>query len=85
MQFGAILSSWLYGPISPPPAYTSATIALLAFQVSITLCAMSTLAYFVIQNRRKKVAREEYMLRHGERPPQETSVSNESIWFEYVM
>ena len=84
-QLGAIFSSWLYGPISPPPAYTSATIVMLVCHAGVILCAIMILVYLVIENRRKKSAREAYMLQHGERPPQETSMSNESIWFEHVL
>ncbi|TFK89282.1 MFS general substrate transporter [Polyporus arcularius HHB13444] len=83
--FGGILSVWLYGSISAPPGYTSATITLLAFQIGIVLCALSALAYLKTENRRKKLAREEYVHQHGERPPHGDPVSNESIWFEYVM
>ena len=84
-RFGSILSMWLYGPISAPPTYASATITLLAFQAVLIVCTMFCLAYLVAENRRKKVAREAYILRHGERPPRATPVSNESIWFEYVL
>ncbi|RPD70848.1 MFS general substrate transporter [Lentinus tigrinus ALCF2SS1-7] len=80
-QFGGILSVWLYGTISAPPDYTSATVTLLAFQIGVVICAMLCFVYLGSENRRKKLAREAY----GERPPHEVPVSNESIWFEYVM
>lgn len=80
---GAILSTWLYGPISPGPRYTAATIILLVMQVGIALCATGARLYLARENARKKRLREE----SGVAGPNEAvgEMSNDSIWFTYVL
>ncbi len=90
---GNILSVWLFGPISPPPKYESATIVLMAFQVGILGCAVGTMVYVAKENRKKARAREAYassqmanraegIILAGE---DEGEMTNDSIWFKYVM
>ena len=79
---GAILSTWLFGALSPPPRYRSATIVLLTFQVCLLSCAVLALLYLAKENRRKAAERlrtKRSPVMHGE------EYHNESIWFEYVM
>ena len=79
---GAILSTWLFGTLSPPPRYRSATIVLLTFQVFLLFCAVLTMLYLVKENKRKAAERlraKQPPVVHGEEH------HNESIWFEYVM
>ncbi|KAI0739198.1 MFS general substrate transporter [Daedaleopsis nitida] len=59
-QVGAVLSVWLFGTISPGPRFMSATVVLLAFSVGTILCAVSSMAYFAGQNRRKARLRAAY-------------------------
>ncbi|RPD76419.1 MFS general substrate transporter [Lentinus tigrinus ALCF2SS1-7] len=74
-NLGTILSMWLYGSISPPPRYTSATITLLAFQIGTVICVAGALVHIVMENKRKERMRLEWRV----------PLRNESIWFEYVM
>ncbi|RPD64219.1 MFS general substrate transporter [Lentinus tigrinus ALCF2SS1-6] len=86
-NLGTILSMWLYGSISPPPRYTSATITLLAFQIGTVICVAGALVHIVMENKRKERMRLEWRVCHGMMvdPPREVPLRNESIWFEYVM
>ncbi|RPD55939.1 MFS general substrate transporter [Lentinus tigrinus ALCF2SS1-6] len=83
---GSILSMWLFGAISPPPRYTSATITLLAFQVGTVVCVVGAWVYLARENRRKERMRAEWRACHrAVDAPREVPLRNESIWFEYVM
>ncbi|KAI0760055.1 MFS general substrate transporter [Fomes fomentarius] len=91
MQLGGFLSLWLFGPLSPGPRYTAATMVLLAFQVGILLCAIATMVYIAAENRRKARLRAEYASAQGTggavlAPPEDrNTMANDSIWFKYVM
>ncbi|GJE85465.1 hypothetical protein PsYK624_015440 [Phanerochaete sordida] len=78
---GAILSTWLFGALSPAPRYTSAATTLLAFQVGILLCTLVNLAYLTRCNARKREAR----ARIGERSKEDGKIGDESAWFEYTL
>ena len=82
---GAILSTWLYGPISPGPRYTAATIILLAMQVGIVVCAAATRLYLARENRRKAALRADTGLEGPAAGEPAGDVSNDSIWFRYVL
>ncbi|KAL1946351.1 hypothetical protein VTO73DRAFT_15478 [Trametes versicolor] len=56
-NLGGILSTWLFGAISPAPRYTSATIILLVFQVAIVVFAVSNVLWLSSENRRKRAVR----------------------------
>ena len=80
---GAVLSTWLYGPISPAPRYTAATALLLGMQIGIALCAAVTRTYLARENRRKAQLRAEG---GREGPPSPgVEIPNDSIWYEYVL
>ncbi|KAI0808116.1 MFS general substrate transporter [Fomes fomentarius] len=90
---GNILSVWLFGPISPPPKYESATAVLMAFQVGILGCAVGTMAYVAKENRKKARAREAYASSQMGKGAEgvilaeedKGEMTNDSIWFKYVM
>ncbi|KAI8976644.1 MFS general substrate transporter [Trametes punicea] len=83
-NLGSILSTWLFGAISPAPRYKSATITLLVFQIGIILCAVLNIAWLTRENARK--ARERALVSaRGEAERSVVGESDESIWFEYVL
>ncbi|KAH9917652.1 MFS general substrate transporter [Epithele typhae] len=82
---GAILSTWLYGTLSPAPAYTAATITLLVLQVGILICAATAWAYLAWRNRVKARRRAEVRVDELGTMPSAQEMSDESIWFQYVM
>ncbi|TFK91202.1 MFS general substrate transporter [Polyporus arcularius HHB13444] len=86
-NIGSILSMWLFGSISAPPRYTSASITLLVFQVGTVVCVAGALVHVWRENKRKARRRIEWRASQGMtgEPPREVPVRNESIWFEYVM
>ncbi|KAI0720823.1 MFS general substrate transporter [Cerioporus squamosus] len=86
-NIGSILSMWLFGSISAPPRYTSATITLLAFQVGTVVCVLGALVHIARENKRKAGMRVEWRACHGMTvdPLREVPLRNESIWYEYVM
>ena len=75
-RFRALLSS--------APRYRTATATLVAFQVGVLACAVCVRIYLARENRRKVRERLQagsmgaYKGHAGE-------ISNENIWFEYVM
>ena len=83
---GAIFSAWLFGALSPAPRYHTATVTLVAFQVGVLACAVCVRLYLVRENRRKG---QERLHAVGPGAIMESvapgDISNESIWFEYVM
>ncbi|KAI0367705.1 MFS general substrate transporter [Pilatotrama ljubarskyi] len=80
-DLGSILSTWLFGDISPALRYTSATITLLVFQIGILLCAVANVLWLTKENRCK--ARMRATAVEGQRSV--VGVEDESIWFEYVL
>ncbi|GJE85431.1 MFS general substrate transporter [Phanerochaete sordida] len=78
---GAILSTWLFGALSPAPRYTSAAATLLAFDVGILLCTLANVAYLSRCNTRKREARAHL----GERSKEDGKVGDDSAWFEYTL
>lgn len=89
VQFGSILSAQLFGTLSPPPRYTVATVTLLALQIGTILCAAGTMVYLARENERRKRVREASTPIAGADVPEvracEGPVSNDSVWFTYVM
>ena len=91
VNLGGILSTWLLGALSLPPRYTSATITLLVFQGGIFAFALLTRVYLAMANKTKALRRAEtgesgsgtVSFETKAAPP--TDVTNESIWFEYVL
>ncbi|KAI0808099.1 MFS general substrate transporter [Fomes fomentarius] len=91
--FGSILSLWLFGPISSPPKYASATVTIMVFHVGILGCAAGTMVYVVKENRKKARAREAYasaQMKNGAEgvilaEEDRGEMTNTSIWFEYVL
>ena len=83
-NLGSIFSTWLFGTISPAPRYTAATITLLVFQIGVLVCAVATRFYLARANGRKAKAR---LHADGEKELEKDmgEMTNESIWFEYVM
>ena len=86
-NFSSTLAVWMFGPISRPPRYTSAAITLLVFQVGTLLCAVGTLVYLAVENRRRARLRAEHRRAGREDESEERAglITNESIWFTYVM
>ena len=84
-NFSSTLAVWMFGPISPAPDHTAAKITLLAFQVGMLACALGTFAYVLVENRRKARRRAEAAREGRERDGDEGQLSNESIWYTYVM
>ncbi|KAI0808102.1 major facilitator superfamily domain-containing protein [Fomes fomentarius] len=94
---GNILSVWLFGPVSPPPKYESATVVLMALQVGILGCAVGTMVYVAKENRKKARAREAYASAQmvngaagGEGlgivlAEDKGEMTNDSIWYKYIM
>lgn len=56
-NFGGILVTWLFGTISPPPFFKTATITLLIFSVLTIVIVTATIAYFSLQNKKKAAMR----------------------------
>ncbi len=91
---GSILSLWLFGTISPPPKYASATVTIMVFHVGILGCAVGTMVYVTKENRKKVRARAQVyasaqMKNGAERiilaEEDRGEMTNDSIWFEYVL
>ena len=90
---GGILSTWLFGALSAPPRYTSATVTLLIFQVAVFVMASATRIYLAMENKRKARLRAEsrekgpetVVMGHMSTSAKAVVIPNDSIWFEYVL
>ncbi|KAH9917655.1 MFS general substrate transporter [Epithele typhae] len=80
-----ILSTWLYGSLSPAPRYTAATGTMLALQASTILAGAGTRAWLARQNKRKAAARARVGMDARADEGELKEMSSESIWFEYVL
>ncbi|KAL4263474.1 MFS transporter superfamily protein [Pleurotus pulmonarius] len=79
-NIGGILATWLFGSLSPPPRYTSATVVLLVASVGLGIAAAGNVVYLWDQNRRKDRLRA--MISKDEEPE---GLGDRSAWFTYIL
>ncbi|KAH0578144.1 hypothetical protein H2248_004107 [Termitomyces sp. 'cryptogamus'] len=79
-NFGGILVTWMFGTLSSPPLYTTATITLFIFSVLSVVITAGTIAYFSFQNRIIAAIRAT-ATREDERP----GLGDRSAWFVYSL
>lgn len=77
---GGILSTWMLGSLSPPPRYTSATIAFLVFSIVMCVFLGLTLYYFANENKKKQIIRETTV--QADEPE---GLGDRSAWFKYIL
>ena len=80
-NLGSLLAVWLLGSLSAAPAYRSATITLLVFQLGILGCAVGNIMYLMEENRKKKRVRDQ----EGARGEDAASLGDNSAWFVYKL
>ncbi|KAG6856694.1 hypothetical protein H0H87_001735 [Tephrocybe sp. NHM501043] len=78
---GGIVATWLFGTISPPPEFRTATITLLVSSVVIVLVTGMNNGYLYWHNKRKEERRKAI----GRREDEERGLGDRSAWFVYSL
>jgi MFS family permease len=81
---GGITATWLLGSISPAPYYKSATRDFIIMSVLMLVFSIINTAYLAMENRKKKVIREQAAAEGKEKTlAEEPGLGDKSAWFVY--